>query len=148
MKKLQLFLLLIFVSISTYAQEKVEDREKEAIKAVLTLQQNAWNNYDIETFMEGYWKSDELKFYGAGGVIKGWQSTLERYKKSYPSKAHFGKLNFVLQDISKINNGAYSVMGEFHLTREVGNANGIFMLIVKKIEGDWKIIADTSAAVN
>jgi len=35
-------------------------------------------------------------------------------------------------------------MGEFFLTRTVGNANGVFMIIFKKIDGKWKIIADTS----
>ena len=142
-----LSILLFFLSISTFAQKAAEADDKKAITAVLNAQQDAWNNYDIETFMEGYWKSEELKFYGAGGVIKGWQGTLERYKKSYPTKAHFGNLRFVLNDISKINDGAYSVMGEYHLTREVGNTNGIFMLILKKIDGEWKVIADTSAKV-
>ncbi len=140
--------LFLFLALPTIAQEAQETDDKKAITAVLTAQQEAWNNYDIETFMEGYWKSDELKFYGAGGVVKGWQSTLERYKKSYPSKAHFGKLRFVLNDISKINEGAYSVMGEYYLTRKVGNTNGIFMLILKKMDGEWKIISDTSAKVN
>jgi len=35
-------------------------------------------------------------------------------------------------------------MGEYHLTRNVGDANGVFMIIFKKINGEWKIIADTS----
>ncbi|MFD2587884.1 YybH family protein [Croceitalea marina] len=140
--------LFLFLALPTIAQEAQETDDKKAITAVLTAQQEAWNNYDIKTFMKGYWKSEELKFYGAGGVVKGWQSTLERYQKSYPSKAHFGKLRFVLNDISKINEGAYSVMGEYYLTRKVGNTNGIFMLILKKMEGEWKIIADTSAKVN
>ncbi|GMN10191.1 nuclear transport factor 2 family protein [Croceitalea sp. MTPC9] len=140
--------LLLFLSVATFAQKSSDADDKKAIIAVLTAQQDAWNNYDIEAFMEGYWKSDELKFYGAGGVIKGWQSTLERYKKSYPSKEHFGNLRFVLNDISKINDGAYSVMGEYHLTRKVGDTNGIFMLILKEIDGEWKVIADTSAKVN
>ncbi len=140
--------VLLFVSISVLAQKTTLEEDKAAIEAVLHTQQEAWNNYDIETFMEPYWKSDELKFYGPGGVIKGWQNTLERYQKSYPTRAHFGTLNFVLHDISRINEGAYSVMGEFYLTREVGDAKGIFMLILKEIDGAWKIIADTSAAVN
>jgi len=93
--------LLLFLSLPTIAQKTTEADDKKAITAVLTAQQDAWNNYDIDTFMEGYWKSEELKFYGAGGVIKGWQGTLERYKKSYPTKAHFGNLRFVLNDISK-----------------------------------------------
>lgn len=146
MKSLQI--LLLFLSLSTFAQKSSEADDKKAIIALLTAQKDAWNNYDIETFMEGYWKSEELKFYGAGGVIKGWQSTLERYKKSYPTKEHFGNLRFVFNDISKINDGAYSVMGEYHLARKVGNTNGIFMLILKQINGEWKVIADTSAKVN
>ena len=31
--------------------------------------------------MEGYWKSESLKFYGANGVTYGWDNTLERYQK-------------------------------------------------------------------
>lgn len=143
-----ILLLLLFLSLSIQAQETTEAEDRAAILEVLNTQKEAWNNHDIEAFMQGYWKSDELKFYGSGGLVKGWQSTLERYKKGYPTKAHFGTLNFVFNDISKINTGAYSVMGEYHLTREVGDTNGIFMLIVKRIKEKWKVIADTSAKVN
>jgi hypothetical protein len=94
--------------------------------------------------MEGYWKSDDLKFYGSNGVTYGWNNTLERYRKAYPSKDHTGTLTFVINDISGIENGSYYVMGEYHLQRKVGDANGIFMIIFKKINGQWKIIADTS----
>ena len=47
-------------------------------------------------------------------------------------------------DISKINNESYFVMGEYYLKRNIGDANGVFMIIFKKINGEWKIIADTS----
>ena len=130
-----------------FGQERSLKQDKATIIKMLNAQKEAWNNYDIEAFMEGYWKSDELTFYGSGGVIKGWQATLERYKKSYPSKDHFGTLDFVFNAISAIAEGIYYVMGEYHLTRSVGNTNGIFMLVVKKMDGDWKVIADTSAKV-
>ncbi len=146
MKKL--CFLLLCISFSGFAQLTTIEKDKQAILTVLNNQQEAWNNYDIEAFMEGYWQSEELKFYGSGGLIKGWQSTLDRYKKSYPTKEHFGNLRFIFNDISPINEEAYSVMGEYHLTREVGDTNGIFMLILKKFDGDWKVIADTSAKVN
>ena len=110
-------------------------------------QQNAWNKYDIEAFMQGYWKSDSLAFYGSGGVIKGWQATLERYKKSYPSEDHFGRLDFKFHEITPISKGSYYVMGEYYLKRSVGDTNGLFMLVFKKINGEWKVIADTSAKV-
>ncbi|KAB5488724.1 MULTISPECIES: YybH family protein [Flagellimonas] len=139
--------LLFVLPLFCVAQTMAEQEDKAAIQQVLSIQQSAWNNYDIEQFMETYWKSDELTFYGSAGVVKGWQSTMDRYKKSYPSKDHFGHLEFVLNDISKINEDAYTVMGEYHLTRPVGNLHGIFMLVLKRIDGEWKIIADTSCKV-
>jgi ketosteroid isomerase-like protein len=146
MKKILILLFLISPFIN--AQETKIDKDKTAIKALLTAQKDAWNNYDIDAFMQGYWKSDDLAFYGSGGVIKGWQATLERYKKSYPTQEHFGTLDFVFNEITPITNESYYIMGEFHLTRTVGNANGIFMLVLKKIKDDWKIIADTSASTD
>ena len=49
--------------------------------------------------MEGYWKSDSLKFYGSNGVTYGWQNTLDRYKKAYPTEDHTGTLSFKINDI-------------------------------------------------
>lgn len=145
MKKLLFlaFLCLGFACKSTQPTTS-ETEDKEAIMAVLKTQEAAWNNFDLEGFMAGYWKSPELKFYGSRGVTKGWEQTLANYKKGYPTNEHIGKLRFVINDISKITDGAYSVMGEYHLTRSVGDANGIFMIILKKIDGEWKVIADTS----
>lgn len=110
----------------------------------MDAQQKAWSKHDLEGFMQGYWKSDSLKFYGSNGVTLGWEKTLSNYKKGYPTAEHSGTLNFKINDISKINEGAYFVMGEYHLTRKVGDANGVFMIIFKKINGEWKIVADTS----
>ena len=142
MKNLILLISIVCLnSVSTLAQNV----DKEAIKNLLEVQRQAWNNHDIDGFMEGYWKSEDLKFYGSNGVTYGWDNTLARYKKAYPTKEHFGTLEFVLNEISIIDKGSYYVMGEYHLKRTIGNADGIFMLILKKIKGEWKIIADTSS---
>lgn len=142
MKKLlfTFFTLLLFFSCAT----SNEAQEKKEILSIMDAQQKAWSKHDLEGFMQGYWKSDSLKFYGSNGVTLGWEKTLSNYKKGYPTAEHSGKLNFKINDISKINEGAYFVMGEYHLTRKVGDANGVFMIIFKKINGEWKIVADTS----
>ena len=143
MKKLLIIFCLLSV-FNSYSQNDVED-DKKAIQKVLKKQRLAWSKNDLEGFMEGYWKSDSLKFYGSNGVTSGWEATLERYKAAYPTKDHTGTLSFRINEISKITDGAYYVLGEYHLKREVGNADGIFMLIFKKINGKWKIITDTSS---
>jgi hypothetical protein len=132
--------LFVFSSCST----STEEQDKKAILAIMDAQQIVWSKHDLEGFMEGYWKSDSLKFYGSNGVTYGWDKTLTNYKKRYPTPDHSGTLKFKINDITKIEKESYYVMGAYHLTRPVGNAKGVFMIIFRKIKGEWKIVADTS----
>lgn len=140
-----LLLALCFIGFLNGNAQTNEITDKEAILTVMKLQEQAWSNNDLEGFMQGYWKSDSLKFYGSGGLTKGWQQTLDNYKKGYPTKEHSGTLTFAIDDISKIEKGSYFVMGRYYLTRKVGDANGNFLIIFKRIDGDWKIVADMSS---
>ncbi|CAL2082742.1 nuclear transport factor 2 family protein [Tenacibaculum sp. 190524A02b] len=145
MKKLLLVSLTFLVMACAKTTKKTSEvTDKKEIITIMKAQEKAWSNHDLEGFMEGYWKSDSLKFYGSNGLTYGWKKTLENYKKGYPTKEYSGTLNFKINDISKIKEEAYYVMGEYHLTRKVGDANGVFMIIFKKINGEWKIVADTS----
>ena len=141
----QLFIITIcsiFFSC-TASKSTVVDDEK-AIRAVLTQQKEAWSNNDLEGFMQGYWNSSELTFFSGGKITKGWQTTLANYQRNYPTKNDTGTLDFEIATISKIDADSYWVMGSYFLTREAGNANGTFMIIFKRIDGQWKIIADSS----
>src|SRR6516162_2267178 len=60
-----------------------QDSAKTAIRKVLEDQAAAWNKGDLEGFMAGYLKSDELTFFSGGKVTKGWQATLDNYRKRY-----------------------------------------------------------------
>ena len=142
MKKL-LFVICLLSFLTGFSQTS-EKEDKAAIQSVMALQEKAWSNNDLEGFMQGYWKSDSLKFYGSSGLTKGWQQTLDNYKKCYPTKEHSGTLTFKINDISKIDEGSYWVMGEYFLKRSVGDANGVFIIIFKKIDDEWKIVADMS----
>lgn len=142
MKKLLLLFCLI-ATLNVVAQTEAAD--KEAILSVLKTQENAWNQNDLEGFMQGYWKSDSLKFYGSKGVTNGWQNVLDNYKKRYPYKEDMGELSFTIDAVTKVDENSYYVMGKYHLLRGlVGNANGVFLIIFRKIDGAWKIIADLS----
>ncbi len=140
MKKL--LILLLIVSINTIAQ--TDSDKKKAIMAVLERQQTAWSANDIDGFMQGYWKSDSLSFYGSKGVTKGWQNTFDNYKKSYPTAEETGQLQFKIDAITNIEDNSYYVMGRYFLTRKAGDTNGNFIIIFKKIDDEWKIIADMS----
>jgi hypothetical protein len=142
MKKAILILIIPILGLSC-SNNSIE-QDKNEILDIMATQEKAWSNNDIDGFMQGYWKSDSLKFYGSNGLTYGWDKTLANYKKGYPTKNETGTLNFKINDISMINDKSYFVMGEYHLKRNVGDADGVFMIIFKKINGEWKIIADTS----
>ena len=144
MKKIFLFLFAITL-IYSCQNSTTESQDKEAIISVLRAQEKAWSKHDLEMYMHGYWKSDSLKFYGSSGLTYGWNKTLSNYKKGYPTPDHSGTLKFKVNDITRIEKESYYVMGEYHLTRTIGNANGVFMIIFRKINGKWKIVADTSS---
>ena len=115
------------------------------ITKVLKDQETCWNNGDLECFMEGYWKSEDLLFIGSSGPQYGWQKTLDNYRKSYPDKATMGRLKF---DIIRIDNPGLNyahVIGKYTLTREIGDASGYFTLQWKKIDGKWVIVSDHSS---
>ena len=91
------YCLLFSVFFLSCVAQKDIDTDKAAIHGVMKAQEKAWSQNDLEGYMQGYWKSDSLKFYGSNGLTKGWQQTLDRYKKGYPSKDHSGTLTFELK---------------------------------------------------
>lgn len=144
-KTIALFILL-FAGYFSFAQNSVKTEinysDIQEIEKILDMQTKAWNEGDIEKFMEGYWNSDSLSFVGKSGVTKGWKATLERYKKTYPDKAAMGKLTFTLISKEKLGVENYLVIGKWHLRREKDEVGGHFSLIWKKIKGKWYIISD------
>lgn len=139
-----LVLISILFCLTSCSAPTTEKEDISAIKSVMEVQEKAWSSYDLETFMGTYVKSDSLTFFSGGSLTQGWQNTLTNYRKRYPTEEQTGTLDFTLHNISRINEDAYWVMGEYHLTRKVGNINGTFMVIFKKINGEWKIVADSS----
>lgn len=142
MKKIILLLSTSFILLGLVQAQSTAENE---IRKVLSEQDISWNNGDIEGFMQTYWKSDSLMFIGKSGITYGWQKTLDNYKKGYPDTAAMGKLHFELIEFKKLSESNYFVVGKWFLTRSIGNINGVFTLLLKKLNNRWVIIADHSS---
>lgn len=140
MKK-TLLLLCLLLTIICQAQKN----EETVIRSLLHLQTQAWNRGDLDGFMQTYWHSDSLMFVGKGGVTRGWQNTLDHYKKSYPGKEAMGQLSFDIIQIKKISKDHFYVTGKWMLQRKSDDLSGHYTLLIKQIKGQWKIIADHSS---
>ena len=135
-------LLSLFIQ-PTFGQT-VADRR--AILLTLERQTQDWNAGRVDKFMNGYWPSDSLTFVGKVGITYGYRATLANYVKRYPDRASMGTLKFtILQLDFPAPNVAY-VIGRFHLTRPtIGDADGHFTLLWRKIKNRWVIISDHSS---
>ncbi|PCH77368.1 MAG: DUF4440 domain-containing protein [Flavobacteriaceae bacterium] len=142
--KLILFLLLVSIGCEQVASTVNIDKDSTDIRQVLAQSASDWTKGDLEAYMNAYWESEDLKFIGSSGVTYGWQQTLTNYKKGYPTAAHTGTLTFDIIHVDFLAKDVYSVIGKYKLERTVGEANGIFSLLFKRIDGQWKIIVDHS----
>ena len=136
-----IFLLLAIFSVGAFAQSR-DEKAKTAIRSVMDEQASAWNRGDIDGFMQGYWNSPELKFVSGDDVTKGWQPTLDRYKKSYDSRAKMGTLMFSDLNITILSKDAAVVLGNWALQRAEDNPKGKFTLIFRKFKNQWRIVHD------
>jgi ketosteroid isomerase-like protein len=122
-----------------------QTKDVKEILQILGAQEKAWNEGNIDEFMHGYWENDSLVFVGKNGLTYGYNNTLANYKKNYPDKTYMGKLKFTIISKQALGSQFFSIIGKWELTRTVGNLSGHYTLLLKKINGEWKIISDHSS---
>lgn len=135
------FLLILLCTVGALAQSK-DEKAKADIRKVMDDQSAAWNRGDIDGFMRGYWNSPELKFVSGTNVTRGWQPTLERYKRNYDSRAKMGVLTFSDLEITVLSKDSAVVLGSWALQRETDKPGGKFTLIFRKFKDGWRIVHD------
>jgi uncharacterized protein (TIGR02246 family) len=123
--------------------------DEAAIRKVLADQDAAWNKGDLEGFMAGYWKSPELTFISGNNKTKGWDATLERYKKRYQGEGkEMGKLTFSELDVEMLGPDAALVRGRFtlELMKEKEKPTGLFTLVFRRFPEGWRIVHDHTSS--
>jgi len=139
-KWVALFLVACFWACSgNGSKQTVND-----IRELLATQQKAWNDGNIEKFMEGYHQDSCMQFIGAKGVRYGWLATLNAYKNHYPDKAAMGQLYFDIDTIELLDKAEEigHVNGHWKLIRAKDTPAGYFSLITRRISGKHKLIID------
>lgn len=137
-------LLFLATAIGCTARLDVPFIKKE-IATIMDAQAKCWSAGDVDCFMDGYWRSDDLLFIGKDGIVHGWEPTLARYKKTYPGKDSMGRLEFDIISIEPIATDAAYVISKWKLTRTKDSLNGYCTLLWRKIGERWVIVADHSS---
>jgi len=140
-----LILLAVVGSAGEQAEKAAVAGTTEArVRAVLDKQVEAWNRADLEAFMAGYWNSPDLVFQSGATITRGWQATLERYRRRYQAEGkEMGRLRFAELDVQPLSPDAAFVRGRWQLTMKDGSEpGGLFTLLLRRFNGEWKIVHD------
>ena len=149
MRTILSFLFLFFSNSIIFSQQKINIDDSLAVINILYKQQEDWNRGDIDAFMIGYLKSEQLVFSGSNGPIYGWEATRNRYKRTYSNREKMGILKFDISNIIALSPTVIQLQGKFNLTRTIGDAFGFFTLNWIKVKNQWYIISDhTSSSQN
>lgn len=112
--------------------------------AVIIKSAEDWNRGDVEAFVQSYEQTPETTFVGAA-VLHGAEDILARYRRSYPDRAHMGKLTFSELQARTLSPTLAIVTGRFTLERSAeagGKATGLFTLVLRRGPNGWRIIHD------
>jgi uncharacterized protein (TIGR02246 family) len=113
--------------------------EKEAILALITRMEAAWNRGDFRGYMEGFANPDVI-FVSRGQFQKDWQGTLDHYIRDYgASEATRGRLHFYDIRIEMLAPDAAQLISRFRLDRPEKPLDGISTRLMRKRGDQWVI---------
>lgn len=136
-------LLAAAVPVAAPASPASEQSVDQAVRGLLGAQAEAWNHGDLEEFLEGYWRSPELTFLSDADRHSGWEQVRSRYLRRYgSSREEMGDLRF--EDVEVVPLGAEAALarGRYVLLRGGQTATGLFTLVLRRLDGTWRIIHD------
>lgn len=118
-------------------------KDDGAIRNLLGAQQQAWNKGDLDGYMAGYLKSDELVFTSGGLVRNGWDETYAKYKERYgTARETMGTLVFDIMSIQSLGGDGAIVLGRWKLTDTPEPGEGIFSVALRRTPKGWRIVHD------
>jgi ketosteroid isomerase-like protein len=137
-------ILVAIISI-TMARNLVAADATAEIRAVMDKQAAAWNRGDIDGYMDGYVRSDNLELVSGGKITRGWQTVRDRYRRKYDSREKMGTLSFSHIQVSSLNATTAVVQGRWNLRRKADRPHGTFVLIFRHTPLGWRIAHDETS---
>ena len=133
-------LLLATVGCAARAFGPADD---SAVRGVLDAQRDAWNRGDLDGYMAGYARREDLVFTSGGAIRRGWTATYEKYQAKYGgSKDTMGHLEFVILSVQPLGADGAIVLGRWRLTDTPAAGAGVFSVALERTPDGWRIVHD------
>lgn len=110
----------------------------------------SWNRGDLDAFVADYLSSDATTFVGGRGVLRGTAAIRAVYAPRFAPGGVRDSLSFVLLDVDPLAPDVANVIATYVLARHVTGrdsvtAKGPTSLVMRRVDGRWRIVHDHSS---
>ena len=113
---------------------------------VLAASAAGWNGGDLGTFMDAYLDSPTTTYWGSQGLLRGYAEIRRHYAPRFAPGAERDSLRFDDIEARRLGTDYALATSRWVLFRgDSVTATGPFTLVLRRVEGEWKIIHDHSS---
>lgn len=143
LRRILVVALVALVTVGCAHVRHFTERDRADVAAVLDAQAAAWNRGDLDGYMAGYARTDELVFTSGGNVQRGFDDALAHYRARYGGdRASMGHLTFEILGVQAVGADGAVVLGHWELTGTAHAGRGVFTLVLERRPEGWRIIHD------
>ena len=120
------------------------------LQAMLERAAGNWNRGDLDAFMSDYLPSDSTTYVGGRGLVRGPAAIRNSYARLFTGEVVRDSLSFTILDVDPVAPDVANLIARYILARRVGGrdsvtASGPTSLLVRRVEGRWRIVHDHSS---
>jgi uncharacterized protein (TIGR02246 family) len=119
---------------------------EDIIRSVLAANVASWNEGNLAAFLGGYSDAGEVTLTRGSVVVKGWGEVRRHYGEEIAGAGEMGRLTFDAVKVELTAADAATVTGRYRVERSGGASKGAMSLVMKQIEGRWRIVDDARVA--
>ncbi len=113
---------------------------------VLAASAEGWNRGDLGTFMDAYLDSPTTTYWGSRGLLRGYAEIRRHYAPRFMPGATRDSLRFDDIEARRLGTDYALATSRWVLFRgDSVTATGPFTLVLRRVEGEWRIIHDHSS---
>lgn len=139
---------------ATARPDRPDEAERAAWRADVTemLARGAanWNRGDLDAFVDDYLPGSATTYIGGQGTVRGPAAIRAAYAPRFAPGAVRDSLSFVIVDVDPLGRDVLNAIATYTLSRRVGTrdsvtARGPTSLVMRRVDGRWRIVHDHSS---
>ncbi len=117
----------------------------DIIRNVLAANAAAWNEGNLDAFMSAYVNSPELLLVKGDAVTTGARDVRRHFESDIAANG-MGRIDYRDITVTLTSADVATAIGHYELKRDSGDTSGVINLVLKLVDGRWRIAQDTRVA--